>query len=473
VATQTYPGGLTATYGYDEAGAASLSYAGASWTAPLTDTVTPNAHGDWAAQAIADTGQPLSDTQAYSYDNADRITGVQDALAGQCTTRTYVYNANSDRTSLATAAPASGGSCQTSGPTTKTWSYDSADRVTNSGYTYDTQGDITTTPSADAGGSGNLTATYFANDMLHSQAQNGTTLTWTLDPQANRFATWVNSRTGVTDTNHYSDTSSDPAWVSGSDGTWTRYVTDLLGSLAAQVTASGVTLELPDLHGDIIAAAAAGSSSTGPASTTVYTEFGSPESGTGGGYGWLGGDQISGNALGGQLLMGVRVYNPGTGRFDQVDPINGSSANAYDYGDQNPIAHVDLTGEDWRLVSTVSWWLTPWLPFESELPPIVRDWIHDLLNFLKIFVVSFDVIDPQYRIKVEDRVYRWYTAKGKKGKATNKWTDEVWGLEYVKGEWAVKVFGITVYHGHWGPWLLYEEFWGDVNYTSNHPIYYS
>ena len=57
--------------------------------------------------------------------------------------------------------------------TTDDETYDSADRVTSTGYAYDTQGDITTTPSANAGGTGNLTASYYANDMLASQTQNG------------------------------------------------------------------------------------------------------------------------------------------------------------------------------------------------------------------------------------------------------------------------------------------------------------
>jgi YD repeat-containing protein len=89
LAAQTYPGGLTATYGYDETGAVtSLSYAGESWTSPLSDTVTPNAHGDWASRAVADTGVSLASSQALSYDSADRLASVQDTEAGQCTTRT-------------------------------------------------------------------------------------------------------------------------------------------------------------------------------------------------------------------------------------------------------------------------------------------------------------------------------------------------------------------------------------------------
>jgi RHS repeat-associated protein len=101
------------------------------------------------------------------------------------------------------------------------------------------------------------------------------------------------------------------------------------------------------LHGDIMATATTSPTATGPAATYVYTEFGSPEVGSPGSYGWLGGDQISGNALGGQLLMGARAYNTNTGRFSQADPIPGGSANAYDYAAQNPVINQDLSGKTW------------------------------------------------------------------------------------------------------------------------------
>jgi hypothetical protein len=47
--------------------------------------------------------------------------------------------------------------------------------------------------------------------------------------------------------------------------------------------------------------------------------------------------------------MGVRGYNPYTGRFDQTDPITGSSPNAYDFGAQNPLTHFDESGKYWHL----------------------------------------------------------------------------------------------------------------------------
>jgi RHS repeat-associated protein len=46
----------------------------------------------------------------------------------------------------------------------------------------------------------------------------------------------------------------------------------------------------------------------------------------------------------GPIEMGVRVYLPKVGRFLQPDPIDGGSANAYDYAFQDPTNMTDLNG---------------------------------------------------------------------------------------------------------------------------------
>ena len=181
-----------------------------------------------------------------------------------------------------------------------------------------------------------MTATYYASDMLASQTQDGSTISYTLDPTLGRIESYTDN--GVTENVYYDDSSSNAGgyWTSNS---WQRNVIDFNGNLAAEVTSSGtITLELPDMHGDILATATTSPTSTGPTTTSIYTEFGSPESGsTPGNYGWLGADEISSSALGGQMLMGARACNTNTGRFSQVDPVPGGSANAYDYAAQNPV----------------------------------------------------------------------------------------------------------------------------------------
>ncbi|WP_405477583.1 RHS repeat-associated core domain-containing protein [Streptomyces canus] len=333
---ETYPGGTSATYAYDPTGiATSLTYTNSAWSGALSDTVTPNSSGDWANRTV------LASSEVYSYDAADRIAGVADTQSGGCTTRSYTYDADSNRTEVSTAAPAADGSCQTTSTQNEYHSYDTADRLTDTGYAYDTQGDITTTPSVDAGNAGDLTATYYANDMLASQAEAGRTMTWQLDPMGVRFGSYTDSQTGVTTTNHYADPSDSPDLITGSDGGWTRITTGPSG-LVATTTAAGVTLDLSDLHGDEMATVDVASDAV--TGTCTYSEFGTVETGTPGEYGVQGAAQRSSSSLGGTALMGVRVYNPSLGRFAQVDPEFLGSANAYDYTNQNPVMQEDTSG---------------------------------------------------------------------------------------------------------------------------------
>lgn len=271
---------------------------------------------------------------------------------GQCTNRAYGYDADSNRQSLSTYNPLPNGTCQsTTVSATESYNYDSADRLVStaqsgatSNYSYDTEGDITSTPSADAGGSGDVTATYFADGLLNTQSQAGSTDTYALDPQQNRFLS-IQSGGGSTTTNHYADSSDNPAWASAGGSSWTRYATGLDGSLAAISTSAGTTtLELVDLHGDILATVNPASDAA-PLATYSYTEFGATESlsATPGQYGYLGGDQVSGQAFGGDLLTGVRAYSTSLGRFDETDSVVGGSANAYDYSNQNPVTQSDVS----------------------------------------------------------------------------------------------------------------------------------
>ncbi|WP_405477625.1 hypothetical protein [Streptomyces canus] len=104
--------------------------------------------------------------------------------------------------------------------------------------------------------------------------------------------------------------------------------------LSAVTNGAGTSLQLVDLHGDVMATEISGTGDTGPTATYTYTEFGAPDGAAPGTYGWLGGYQRSGSSLGGTVLMGLRVYDMYTGRFLQVDSVLGGSANAYDYADQ-------------------------------------------------------------------------------------------------------------------------------------------
>jgi RHS repeat-associated protein len=209
-----------------------------------------------------------------------------------------------------------------------------------------------------------LAMTYYADDMVHTEAQDGITDSFTLDP-AQRILGETNSSTGVTATNIYSDGSDSPAWTSNSNGSWSRDISDLSGNLAEIHTSSDngtPTLELTNLHGDVVATAPDNTTNGGYANYNESTEFGVPRAATGPSgaeYGWLGGKQRSSASLGGTVLMGSRAYNPTSGRFLTVDPVPGGSSNNYDYCDQDPINRVDLGGtSSWREFGpreTIAW----------------------------------------------------------------------------------------------------------------------
>lgn len=358
-AVETYPNGLTATYSFDNTdNATQLVYAksGTTWMT-FTQTIGDNDH-------VVAQSSPQS-SQNFAYDHDGRLTTVQDTYASSCATRVYAFDANSNRTSLKSYPAATGGACSTTTtPVTTASSYDQADRKTNTGYAYDTLGRTTTVASADAKGiagysglSGNLNVGYDTNDMVSTETQGSTTLTFTLDPLQNRINTSSDGSTTIT--NHYAGDTDSPAWTSTSAVNWTRNLTGINGTLAATSdNTNTVTLQLNNLHGDIVATAADTTGATGPISYGESTEYGLPRTASTAfaTYGWLGSTQRSANALGGLMVMGVRLYNPATGRFLSADPVVGGNANAYIYP-ADPVGNYDTSGKFnfWRYMQSYSW----------------------------------------------------------------------------------------------------------------------
>ncbi len=62
--------------------------------------------------------------------------------------------------------------------------------------------------------------------------------------------------------------------------------------------------------------------------------------------GWLGKQERAHNSAAGLYRMGVRLYDPLVGRFTASDPVEGGSANSYDYANASPCNNLDLTGTE-------------------------------------------------------------------------------------------------------------------------------
>ena len=382
VTTATYPNGLVAQYTRNEAGVpVGLDYSDGSGNTLLSFTNTTDVDGRVLTASSAESDQ------AYSYDNLGRLTQVQDnrndpvAAQTECTTRTYGFSDASLRTSVASYAPAADGSCQTTtAAVTKTNSYNAANQITNSGYTYDTLGRTTATPASDtaAGATGQLNATYYVNDMvkhLDQTVDNGAggsnTLTndYGLDPtgRVNQITSTVNGTETQRLRYRFSDNSDSPTNIQASaDGgtTWTttRYLTvPGLGMIAAD-DSQGVTYQLANLHGDVVATQAGNQGTLAIDSYSETDEYGNPIDPSIGRYGYLGTHQRSTDTIGGITLMGARLYNPVTGLFLSADPVINGGANRYSYP-CDPVGGTDLTGRfwspDWHVVGYA---FSPWMP---------------------------------------------------------------------------------------------------------------
>ncbi|WP_406003453.1 DNRLRE domain-containing protein [Streptomyces sp. NBC_00829] len=341
VNTQKLPGGYTLRQTEDTTGAlVERTYTRDSdGVSALTDTVTRSVFGQVATHA------GWSD-QSYAYDKAGRLITTEDTADTVCTKRTYSFDARSNRKSLTTAAGAPGLDCPTTGGTTTTHTYDSADRLVDTGYTYDAFGRTTTAP-------GNGTVGYYANDLAYQQTANGTRQTWQLDASL-RFRSWKTesgSGSAWTQTgskvNHYDSDGDSPRWITedtAATGALTRMVTGPDGRLAATTAKTGSTvLQLTNIRGDVGLLLPL---DAGVAPTVLDAdEYGNPRAGQAEArYDWLGAHQRSGETVTGLTLMGIRLYNSGTGRFLSIDPVNGGSCNSYDYVCADPVNMLDLDG---------------------------------------------------------------------------------------------------------------------------------
>jgi len=132
----------------------------------------------------------------------------------------------------------------------------------------------------------------------------------------------------------------------------------LPGGVLYTVQGGSNTWDAPSVRGDLVLTLDSAGKQSGD--LRYYTPFGEALSTAGAvdpqavpdnqpgkmDYGWLGQHQRPYEHAGALALveMGARPYLPGVGRFLSVDPVEGGSANDYDYVNANPINATDLDG---------------------------------------------------------------------------------------------------------------------------------
>ena len=260
------PNGLTAETAYDETGAAvDLSYTKSSNCGLSCDWLSFAVERSINSQILLEDGTLGKDE--YGYDKLGRlVTARETPTGGACTTRTYKYDKDSNREEM-TTIPGLGGVCSSSGGTTQKYSYDNADRLLGEGLTYDSFGRITNLPAGLAGGKA-LSTTYFSNDMVAAQSQNGVTNTFQLDSTLRQRQRLQAGGLEGTEVFHYAGPGDAPTWTQRGSA-WTRNIVGIGGELAAiQESGKEVQLQLTNLHGDVVATAA-----SDPAKTSLLSTF--------------------------------------------------------------------------------------------------------------------------------------------------------------------------------------------------------
>ncbi|MFK0247789.1 PA14 domain-containing protein [Amycolatopsis azurea] len=326
----------------------------------VTDTVTRSRGGTVLTNTVAENGTTAA-SYSYTYDAAGRLVTASvphheliyrfDGTGG-CGPNTAA-GTNGNRTALLDSKNGAA-------PVTTSYCYDNADRLLSaSGGTqlqvgYDSRGNATTV--------GGDTLTYDGADRhVRTTTAAGATISYTRDA-TDRLVTRTVSTPGQHSVHHlgYTGGGDTADLVLANGGGLAERILSLPGGVLLAKSYADTTSRwaYPNIHGDVIVTAdQAGAKTGGIFSYDPYGQQIAPDSGefttipvqpTGGfDNGWLGQHQRPVENLSGTpaIEMGARTYLPALGRFLQVDPVPGGSANDYDYTNADPVNTFDLDGE--------------------------------------------------------------------------------------------------------------------------------
>ncbi|HEY3141024.1 MAG TPA: PA14 domain-containing protein [Acidimicrobiales bacterium] len=336
--------GTTGTYGYDTLGRLNqITWTGPGGTSITSDEVSRRLGGDIVGQKIDGVDHHGGDD--YIYDNAGRLTDAW--IPGQHVS--YRFDATGGCGSLLTAGANTNRTQQIiEGGATTGYCYDKADRLTSS-----TDPSVGTVAYDSHGNTTSIFGETHVYDMAdrHIQTKKGTT---TVDYVRDATDRIVERKLNGTTTARYGYTGSGdaPSFTMDGANALVEVTYSLPGGAMLTTRAAGNVWSYPNIHGDVVAATNQTGAKQG--ATLGYDPYGNQITGTttdnsAGNldYGWLGGAKRPVEHEAGlqpTIEMGARQYSPKLGRFLEVDPIEGGSANDYDYVNADPINAFDLNG---------------------------------------------------------------------------------------------------------------------------------
>ena len=304
-------------------------------TAPTCSPATKDDRTD--VQSVHD--NVTGETTVYSYDTSNRLHQVVITGGGNPRTYTYGYDNAGNRTTTSVTG---------SIPSSQSLSFNNANQITTSGYTYDGSGNLTASPGQ--------TATFNAAGQQTSVQQGNVTTSYTY-AGTNQDELLSESTPGgntYDDTYGRTDSNGLPEIESVTDNGLTGYVLhDPTGKPVMLQTASGVTcLYLYDGIGNPIGLSTSASTTSvalqyDPYGATTRTDSSGNDGGwTENPYLFQGGTQ---DRATGEVKFGQRWYSPATGTWTQQDalnaPLDPDNANRYEYSSDDPINLNDLTGD--------------------------------------------------------------------------------------------------------------------------------
>jgi RHS repeat-associated protein len=316
--------GLKTIFGYWDTGGSydtTGGYYGRLWRIRTTDDTTDlmDVKHTWDAGGNLASREDVlaSETESFSYDFLDRLTGVSGPYSAS-----YAYNAIGNITSM-------NGNSYTYGSQPH-----AVTAVGSTGYAYDNNGNMTTRDSQ--------TITWDVENRPVSVSDNGTTATFIYDGDGNRVEKIENSETILYINKYYEKNLTT--------GNVTSYY-----YLGGRLVAMKQDSNLKYLHQDHLTGTALVTSDNGTSLGTMkYYPYGSTRSGSVPTDKLFTGQRLDDTGL---YYYGARYYDPQIGRFISPDtivpnPMNPQSFNRYSYCLNNPLRYIDPDGHqgyDWYM----------------------------------------------------------------------------------------------------------------------------